>query len=265
MSEHLNRVIARLHRADEHLQLFDSKSGDDPTGVCAYGVRRETNADGSIHTYYCIMEPNIDDTLSLLASDCLHNLRSALDNLVFRLAQLNMQSLGKGIPEATQRSIAFPICDSRLSFRGSRKAVACTSMEAKALVRRFQPYNRRESPFGKTLLSLRDLQDIDKHRTLVHISVDREVTHANPIGHRIEGFALEGWFDPVLKDGAPLAYFTVDPPDKRVDVEFNLNPFVLFNEGPPAFGVPASGLLHLIRTEIGEIVGEASQLPECNP
>jgi len=264
MTDKLSRIIVRLRRADEHLDLFDTKVGIKPSGVRAYGVRRETNDDGSKHTYYGVVEEGLADTLSSLVSDCLHNLRATLDNLVFRLAELN---LGGPVPLSTQGSIAFPIASSSTNFQNAISAhrLAGISGVASTLIERFQPYNRTNTPFGSALTSLRELQDIDKHRFLIRVAVDigDYLTHVTPVGYSVEGMGLEGLFLPEgLKNNAPLAFFFVDPPSNDVDVEFDPHPAVVFDQGPVG-GTDPSSLLHLIRAEIGNIVSDAAQLYEC--
>jgi hypothetical protein len=264
LTSKLDRVIVRLHRADGHLGLFDAKSGISGSGQQGFGVRRETNDDGSKHIYFGVVEDRLAETLSCLVSDCLHNLRSALDNLVFRLAELNLSG---PVPLNVAKDLSFPICSSPAAFQQaiSRHRISGISMAARALVERFQPYNRVNTPFRDALTMLSDLQNLDKHRFLVRIAVDvgDYLSHASPLGYQIEAMVLEGLFLPEgLTNDAPLAAFFVDPPDRGVDVEFDSHPCVLF-DGGSARGTDPSGLLHLIRTEVGEIVSQAEQLPEC--
>jgi len=214
MTDQLHRVRVRLRQADELLWLFDSSSGADPTGVPLHGVGQEVNDDGPTQAFV-LAEEGLVDTLNVLVSDCLHNLRSTLDTLIYRLAEL--QTGGPLHPEAA-RTIAFPICPTPIAFRNAVRQGRMTGLSEAAyrLVRDFQPYNRTSTPFGDSLLLLDHLQSVDKHRMLVRLRLDN------------------------TEDTASVTF------DECVGLD-----------------IEPSRALHQIRTEVGEIIYEAEQLPEC--
>jgi hypothetical protein len=106
--------------------------------------------------------------------DAIHNLRSALDHLVWQLVLLN----GKTPSGANQ----FPICDTGATYwsagwkdgkktRSTREwRLEGVSDAQKALIDEMQPYRTRVPPGAVHALSaLRDLSNYDKHR-LIHLT-----------------------------------------------------------------------------------------------
>ncbi len=109
--------------------------------------------------------PN-DLNWGLIVGDIAHNLRSALDHLIYQLALLN------GQPTSCSKKTAFPICIDEQSFaRGRWKAELYIHPAAFAFVEELQPYKaanlagkRAESSY---LWTVSELDIIDKHRMLI--------------------------------------------------------------------------------------------------
>lgn len=106
----LARVESRLARAQSHLSEF-SQWEDFAMKSGVYGLVRKPNLDGSEHSYFIKAPDTVSERFSTIASDCLHNLRSALDNLIYRLAELNVERRkgGKPISPEDAGKIKFPI------------------------------------------------------------------------------------------------------------------------------------------------------------
>jgi hypothetical protein len=107
--------------------------------------------------------PPLLEHWALLVGDCVHNLRSALDNLVYGLARL------KADPPSDPRGIQFPIFTSKEAFEKSG-AVKSTLQQlphrAAELVTAWQPFHR-ETPdhiAADALNLLNHLSNQDKHR-----------------------------------------------------------------------------------------------------
>lgn len=108
-------------------------------------------------------EPALEEW-GLITGDFVHNLRSALDNLVFALARLQQD------PPARPRSLQFPISADKEKF----EANAADTLDqlpptASATIRSLQPFQRDGSPVTGTpdqdpLLLLHFLSVADKHR-----------------------------------------------------------------------------------------------------
>lgn len=100
----------------------------------------------------------------LRVGDIVHNMRSALDSLVYALA---FKYSGKPTDEQA-RDIQFLICDGPTEFakRAPRwhGRMSPAAQNAIALV---QPYQRRKAGAKNELSVLRDLSNIDKHRHIL--------------------------------------------------------------------------------------------------
>jgi hypothetical protein len=121
-----------------------------------------------------LLKPIEDDALKwgVILGDALHNLRSALDQLVAQLVLLNTR-------KRSTSGNAFPICDSGATYWSIGKKGEPSKRETtlkgvsdahKALIDEMQPYRARIPPSAIHALSaLRDLSNRDKHR-LVHLT-----------------------------------------------------------------------------------------------
>jgi hypothetical protein len=103
--------------------------------------------------------------LGLRVGECIHNLRSALDNLAYALARLRQD------PPANPRRISFPIyLDQREFERSTRSTLSQLPDEAADLIIRIQPFQRGGSAGGSgepdqdALVLLQSLNNADKHR-----------------------------------------------------------------------------------------------------
>jgi hypothetical protein len=98
--------------------------------------------------------------LSLPVSDCIYNLRSALDYLVYELA---ISDSGK-VQEQTQ----FPIVDCEKNFNEQKYRLRGLHEHHIRAIEALQPYKGIE--WTKTL---RDISNPDKHRHLIPVQVQR--------------------------------------------------------------------------------------------
>jgi hypothetical protein len=186
MGHPLDSVALRLTRADEHLEAL----GDE--------IERFLNPSDAHKPYGSFLEKN-DETgerrlcasvhlsppphLSLLIGDFLHNVRSALDHLAWKLG---------GNPPPNEKASEFPIFLSRKDFCGSaggRSGYEKTrGMEprAQAIIEDVQPFNGGKNPKLHPLWTLHQLSAEDKHRL--------------PI---VTGLVVEGGIEPQLRPGDP--------------------------------------------------------------
>lgn len=108
--------------------------------------------------------PPIDEWTSLFG-ECIHNLRSLLDNFAYSLARIKQD------PPAKPRHLYFPISLRREDFeRNKEKSLEQFPDNAKLIIEKLQPFNRDGSEeFGKPendlLFLLNELNNQDKHRT----------------------------------------------------------------------------------------------------
>jgi hypothetical protein len=109
-------------------------------------------------------EPAPLNDWALIFGECIHNLRSSLDNLAFALARLQCD------PPENERAILFPIFHDKAEFnRKGRRYLSQLPDEAATLIERLQPFQRDGSEqFGKPeddkLLMLQSFNNSDKHQ-----------------------------------------------------------------------------------------------------
>ena len=103
------------------------------------------------------------DRWSLIAGDCIHNLRSALDHLVYALA---IRDSGKN-PPPNEGNLQFPIVTKPEKWPDSRdRRLSPLNPTSQAKIERVQPYNRKHKYLGPLLALLGQLDIADKHRLL---------------------------------------------------------------------------------------------------
>jgi hypothetical protein len=181
----LKSCVAKVNRAEEHRQalhdyvgsLFESERN-----------RATLRADADGETGYHIISlqtvPDLSravEEISVRVGDIAHNLRSALDHLVWQLACLNTN----GNP-LWPRRIQFPIEDDPAKFQsrctpGTQRNAWLGEVDPTyhTIIERFQPYHGMDNFNGPSqqwwsgyvheLALLRDLSDLDKHRLLVTV------------------------------------------------------------------------------------------------
>jgi hypothetical protein len=155
-----NAVVWKVYRSKTHLlelqteieRYFETNPGR--------VIRVE---DGNPDEYTGIFQASgpIPGRLPIIMGDCLQNLRSALDYLVWELVL--------AANEVPGRHNMFPICSTLRAFENQleKKRLAGLKPEAVAEMRTLQPYNHGKD-FEKTLLwILDDLCNINKHRRVL--------------------------------------------------------------------------------------------------
>lgn len=108
--------------------------------------------------------------LGLIIGDCLHNLRSALDNLSYELA---LAHYGGRLPSNIASSSAFPLLGSMQEFtRKARDMIKGIHPAAQTIIEDLQPYYGGK---GVRLTALNKLSNRDKHR-LPHVTLAAPAT-----------------------------------------------------------------------------------------
>jgi len=207
--------------------------------------------------------PSIE--LSIIAGEINHQLRSALDHLVYQL----VLEAG-GTPHGRN---AFPIYDDERQFIGQVERRRRSTdrpgplsgldprSEAWALIKRAQPYQRGDCADNLTLL--RDFSNADKHRELWAFAAYPEpddlekLVHWNP-----DAILLEKDFrfqpgDP-FEDETVVMSLRFDPhgPESNVDVRGQLPLEIAFTDGNPE--TTHSGSLAGAYTCVAKIVADAA-------
>lgn len=160
-------VNLKLARAQEHFEAIAAIDERFAAVLCEV-VFREDKDKGI--GYFAISLPETPLELSTIVGDCLHNLRSTLDYLVWQIVRSNP-------PNTPERRNMFPICSSPQEFasqvkRGRLRGVPAAATE---IIERLQPYDGPDHP----LALLNELYNADKHRDLnftVSVASDLDIS-----------------------------------------------------------------------------------------
>ena len=169
----------------------------------------------------------IPGRLPIIIGDCLQNLRSALDYLVWELVLVAKNEPG--------RHNMFPICSTEGAFEQqvSRNRLQGVTTDAIAEIESWQPYHLGPE-FDKSMLwILDDLCNINKHRRVLLTNIvggpsDLELQTINgQLFGRVD-------FRSIKKDARIGPFSIVDGPQGRgvqVDVNPNVAAYLAFDEG----------------------------------
>lgn len=223
-----DRAIEQLKALDEEITAFGQES--DP-----YTVRVQVNSEGTHYVFWIYPEWEKARVFrwGAIVGEIVHDLRSALEQLVWQLVLLN--------GERTRKSHTFPIRSKkppqgfgvhmRREWTDSRGKVCYgplfgISDDALTIIERYQPYKGGD---GLLLARLHAFWNIDKHNHLVPMFLigepaRLELKHASLIERLPDRF----------EDGAYVVEITVEPgSDPHVDVKPSAPRDIAFNEGVP--------------------------------
>jgi hypothetical protein len=165
MAHPLDGVKLKLMRAKRHLDEVIRVTKGFEIGKCR--VLPETSKDGTL-VVLVVHLPPVPAELSVMVGDCLFNLRSSLDHIIWQLCEGRSQKPGN--------RTSFPIMTTQEAFeRAKATRLGGVPAEAQRIVEAFQPYRDEDSPLGL----LDRLHNIDKHRKLnltTAVSTDTSLT-----------------------------------------------------------------------------------------
>lgn len=248
----------RLDRALQHLQSLESEVG---RWLEKRPYRTFTQLDAERGEKFVCVEvleqPPLK--LSLIIGDCLHNLHSALDNLVYELA---LSHHGGGpLPDEIADSSAFPIyCyeedflarkkNGDLSPRSGLHKIRGIAPAAQTIIQELQPYHRGDDCFMDDLWILNELSNVDKHR-LPHLAI--AVPESEPTIVSMDPGVTDVYFiyGPI-KDRAPVVRYRYSGnPDAEVQVDLDGTLSVGFEPGTATLNLlTASRNLRMLRDYI---------------
>jgi hypothetical protein len=151
----------KIARARMHAQAFGASVAEwQSNPLSAHGEISEDR-----RTYKLVLDdfavvPPIE-LWGMLIGDCVHNLRSALDNFCFSAARIRCD------PPADPRGIQFPIFDTRQAYKSNAaRTLKQLPDSAAALLEHFQPFQKdtADEIQRHSLMMLQHLSNQDKHR-----------------------------------------------------------------------------------------------------
>jgi hypothetical protein len=167
MHEFLRSVDLKLVRADYQVRAIADQIS---AWCCKNPITARCELRDKRLGFRLILEEFIEtaplDYWGLLVGECIHNLRSALDNLAFALARLQRD------PPRDAAAIHFPIYQDRSAFGQSNRVGRSLDQmqpEAASLIEQFQPFQCDRPqvegpPETDALVLLQWLNNADKHR-----------------------------------------------------------------------------------------------------
>src|SRR3990172_2610601 len=182
----LDGVHAKLARSEKHLKLAVRLIKWFARNKCT--IERQPNPETNRIDAIARL-PAPPAAIGLILGDAIHNMRSALDHMVWQLILSNPDPDKPA--DVPNHMTMFPICDSEEGFRSQvRKGrLRGVGEDPLAVITRIQPYNSPKlgRDYRKHYLWLLDrLENIDKHRRMtitsgVAIHSAARVTHAGTV------------------------------------------------------------------------------------
>ncbi len=163
-------LTAKLERAEQHifnLKEFWNRFRDD-----AYPILHQDTPDGAYRMYYLGNVAPIDADIPLIAGDAIHNLRSALDHLAYRLVCVGTDSSGPF------DHVYFPTGERPRKFKARVRTIRkCLQPDAVKALTEVQAY---PGGAGDALWNLHQLDIIDKHHLLLTLAAQNRFHSMSP-------------------------------------------------------------------------------------
>jgi len=198
----LDTAKLKLDRAKEHLAAFDDEWGDwaEKTDFCRFAPQDDQS--NRIYSLEIIATPPAH--LSAVLGDCIQNLRASLDYLVWELAPAQRRT--------TRDKLSFPI-HREPPKRGRHfhpKCIEGLNPAAIAIIEELQPYYGGKNPETDLLFFVKELSNVDKHRS-IHVVIGQVTVTAFRLymdfGGDVRMFP-PAWHEPgVLNHGAKVAEY----------------------------------------------------------
>jgi hypothetical protein len=190
-------ITLKIGRAEYHLEELERETAAFLASSVAMTAKKFNSEKGLYIYRYHVLKPL--DELGLIAGDFIHNLRSALDHLAWKLATRN---LGAGmVPE---RTVVVPIYNTQPKDKDWKRAVRQFSAEVQELIRQVQPYQKGVGWIHDDLWLLHDIWNCDKHRTIIAMM---NLTAGSFVGAQVHSYIDE---DDMIWEIPPL-----DPPHDK--------------------------------------------------
>ncbi|HEX3684996.1 MAG TPA: hypothetical protein VHU83_20850 [Bryobacteraceae bacterium] len=243
----------KFERAKEHFGALDTEIRD-WVGTGPMAIAKEKDAEGRRHIVFAeIVNPPPLNRWALIAGDCVHNLRSALDSLVYGIA---IHETGLN-PPADERALQFPITSSPDKFKEQKNRIKSLSPAVQSAIEKAQPYNVPHPEFPPALELLGILNNFDKHRTL---NVMAAVPHSASVEmiHSRQGAASSVTVHRTGVEGkTEILSFTMEPPDPDLSYKCVAMIAICVAHPPGPSKSPFSelaGVLHALIEEVERIV-----------
>ena len=233
----LEAIDDKVRRAEEHLAAFRQQSRDYLKATKHdHGLIFDQKQHRLILTFTLAQPPPV--RLSILAGDCVHNARSALDNLVCGLARIED-------PKCECGGRKYPMYTDVVEYEKRRdKILKGVPEPARVVIDGHQPTTRMDGSASQHPLAiLNRLSNRDKHRAPQLASA-----YARNVHLEIWDSSRNGWQQCQLKSPVFADRFTVLPyvpftPQDGARVKVKGESFITFADNEIAKGRPAEDVL----------------------
>jgi hypothetical protein len=254
-------VDAKLARSLEHAQAFEREI-DAWFDQHSYSLISESNPDHTRHAIIAKLNPERRppdfQRLSLIFADAIHNLRSALDHLVFAIAERQITPWPP--PDKVLKSLSFIIADDPAQWSAdSGRKLKLLHPDVRTAMESVQPYNRRNEYRPPLLALLRDLDDFDKHRLLtLTLTSPTEILFKEVVWYTPGNQPSITGRDGAIEDGTEVAVLSFRYPEPNVKIDFSTTFTVAISHAPGPKGHTRSDawylLKDLLRPEVEEVI-----------
>lgn len=223
----------KLERAGAHLRTLDLavKEWLEVHSDLVYEERDPLTGDDVVLVDAPAVPPA--DAISLIAADCVHNLRASLDQLVFSLAWSG--SAGPLSREAAQRC-EFPIYGPRAPKAAElRKRIGSLAPAAQQVIEALQPHHAGAEFAEEKLWILDQLWNLDKHRSLPLTVFGQQSIQMTP--QALSGTATFRVAGPI-RQRTEVIRFAGGRPDTYPDPRGAIDLDIAFGLGTGAYGHP---------------------------
>jgi hypothetical protein len=263
MALDLSSVFAKTARSNEHLDELKERVRErlEPGD---FTVSMELNAGATEHVWTFRAPRGTDFTeISLCVGDCVHNLRSALDHLVYSIA---VHESGRN-PPPDETVLAFPLTKTSAEFKKAKNRIRTLSINLQKVIEKVQPYNRTTRGLPCVLGALARFDDTDKHRLLKVVALLPRFNSTAVGWENVEGeghqIKVNGeWAADGLKDGTEMCRMLFSSPQPRMYGTFNGTFFLGIRHelGPPTSGISeVVGLLTALIDDVQAVVKTVSE------
>lgn len=178
------------------------------------------------------------DAISLIAADCIHNMRASLDQLVFSLSWAHTAG---PLPKKVAEGCEFPI----FGPRGPRKQeldkrVGAVHPDARSIIENLQPHHAGDAFAREKLWILDQLWNLDKHRMVPVTVFGQQAVQINP--QALTSSATYRLRGPIRRK-TEIVRFAGSRPESYPNPESAAVLDIAFGKGTPAYGHPVTGFL----------------------
>lgn len=246
----------KIARAKEHFAILESEISEWVKTDSLRLVKEPDPTGGAHRVFVEVANAPPLDRWSLISGDCVHNLRAALDSLIYRIA---IYQTGLN-PPADEKILQFPIVSDPTAFAKQGYRIASLSPAVRDEIERIQPYNRPHPEFPPLLELLSFLDNQDKHRTLNVVAAapneaSVEMVHSEEF--RISSVTA---FQTIIAGRTEILSFTVDPPNPQLEYKCMLVLPMCIVHPPGPSKSPFSELANVLNSLIVEVENIAQTL-----